>query len=142
MSTRCQVRVQNRKSQHVSWDEAVTLYHHTDGYPENMVPLIHEAFVFPTNYGTDSWQKGRAGKAASFLCAADPGIFEPEDHHELHGDIEYYYIVNVSYENNNPTWFVDVYGRNWDAGEPSLKNMKHIEKNVPITELIKKYPVD
>lgn len=88
MSTRCQVKVVQEGLQ---WDQSLTLYHHTDGYPEYMVPLIARAYKL---YGK-SWEAGRAGKVASFLCAVDPGVFEPEEGHTLHGDIEYYYILHV-----------------------------------------------
>ena len=39
MSTRCQVKVGDG-------EESVTLYHHTDGYPEYMVPTIWKAFNY------------------------------------------------------------------------------------------------
>ena len=95
MSTRCQVQVIQEGMG--SWEDKVTLYHHTDGYPEYMIPIINKAYNYkrkPLWKGdTDlscGWEKGRAGKVASLLCWADPIVFEPEEGHELHGDIEYY----------------------------------------------------
>jgi hypothetical protein len=108
MSTRCQVKVEQTG---LGWDEAVTLYHHYDGYPSNMLPLIQKGFELSGG----GWRAGRAGKAASFLCAAGPGDFEPEVGHELHGDICWYYVVTVG-NTSEPTsppsgqhWNVKVY---------------------------------
>jgi len=98
MSTRCQVKVNGL-------DESVTLYHHCDGYPENMIPLIKQAFDF----GNKSWKLTRAGKVASYLCYVDPGQFEPEEGHELHGDIEYYYIIHVGADDGKPSWGIHTY---------------------------------
>ena len=84
MSTRCQVQI-------IGIDinpDKFTLYHHCDGYPTNMLPLLASA-------EGDTWQHGRAGKATAFIIATDPGGYEPEQGHELHGDIEYYYQVTV-----------------------------------------------
>lgn len=101
MSTRCQVKVIDDKDP----DDAVTLYHHCDGYPTNMLPLIAAAYE-------PNWEHGRVGKVASFLCAEDPGSFEPESGHELHGDIEWYYILKIKADYDVqavPVWFIDVY---------------------------------
>lgn len=107
MSTRCQVMVRQAG---VNWKQEVTLYHHTDGYPENMIPLFQEAW---DKFG-GSWEAGRAGKVASFLCAVDPGTFEPEEGHKLRGDIEYYYVLTLINKDggcvgDRPIWVVDVY---------------------------------
>jgi hypothetical protein len=80
----------------------VTLYHYSDGYPEYMLPKMAEALE---EFSDRGWELGRPGKAASFLCAVDPGIFEPEAGHTLHGDIEYYYKLFV----DEGTWDVEVY---------------------------------
>ena len=109
MSTRCQVVV---IQEGLGWDEKVTLYHHSDGYPSNIIPLIKKAFEYKGEY-TNGWEKGRAGKVSSFLCWADPGAFEPEDGHELHGDIEYLYRLFVVNQNmgsigESPRWEVEI----------------------------------
>ena len=113
------------------WEQKVTLYHHSDGYPESILPLIKKAFddvhtaeiyalnenmkqLYKEHPSYNSWQLGRAGKVASFLCAEDPGSFEPEEGHELHGDIEWYYIVECMNEkggsmSETPTWKITIY---------------------------------
>jgi len=102
MSTRCQVQV-------IGGDgDKVTLYHHTDGYPTNMLPLFKAAF----DLSGKGWQAARGGKCASFLCAADPGVFEPEAGHALHGDIEWYYQLHCDgamHAGATPAWFVTLY---------------------------------
>lgn len=106
MSTRCQVKV-------TDGEESVTLYHHTDGYPEGMLPLIKEAWE---KYG-QGWEGARVGKVASMLCAVDPVVFEPEEGHVLHGDIEYYYIINckdTAHVGTKPDWTVEAYETPFD----------------------------
>jgi hypothetical protein len=90
------------------------LYHHTDGYPTYMLPLIGKAFTLAVGENGDGWQVGRAGKAASFLCAADPGVFEPEQGLDLHGDIQYFYVLSVVNQTNGsmaekPAWNIQVF---------------------------------
>lgn len=114
MSTRCQVHVvENDGNQ--PW-ERLTLYHHCDGYASNMLPLIASAFKARTK----GWEGGRAGKVASFLCAADPGQFEPEPGHELHGDIEWYYRLWVKehhdVEGRPITWEIEVFDPDTNTG--------------------------
>jgi hypothetical protein len=125
MSTRCQVQVIQEQSH---WGEKVTLYHHSDGYPEYIIPKIYEAYMYE---GASAWGKGRAGKVASFLCWSDPGAFEPEEGHQLHDDIEYYYQVycNEKEFGANAQWEVEIY----HFGTPLL------EKRQPIEILIQKY---
>jgi hypothetical protein len=129
MSTRCQVKV---VGEGLGWEDAepITLYHHSDGYPSYMLPIIRQGFElavkknteYSRRYGitTDHYlmETGQPSKAASFLCAADPGNFEPEAGHELHGDIEWYYVlrcinkvktVNGKQRQDKPEWRVDIY---------------------------------
>lgn len=128
MSTRCQVRVMNADGKDTGED--VTLYHHTDGYPEYMLPKMAEAWE---EFSTDErWMLGRPGKVASFLCAVDPRAFEPEAGHELHGDIEYYYKLYAEEEG----WGVEVFecrpggrpGRKPIMGGDLLKLAEQVEK--------------
>lgn len=111
MSTRCQVSV-HEMSAGGGEDDRVTLYHHTDGYPEYMVPLIVSAWRKAIEEKGSEWRAGRAGKAASFLCYVDPGTMEPEAGHELHGDIEFYYRVRLTGSKAvgkpAPRWSVEV----------------------------------
>lgn len=115
MSTRCQVTVMQEGMR--GWEERVTLYHHFDGYPEGMLPLFKKAFEIGMTPKGDWHQPGcelgRVGKVASFLCAADPGGFEPEEGHALHGDIEFFYrLWCVNHRGgtvgDQPTWDVEV----------------------------------
>lgn len=142
MSTRCQVKVVQTG---LPWDQEITLYHHTDGYPSNIIPLIHRAYHYGETIQPDwcrpSWQFGRAGKCASYLCWADPGTFEPEAGNQLHMDIEYYYVIEThnSFEQEKPDWVVTVYeiGEDWwDVEKPTLDNMKKVTTD-HIDELIK-----
>jgi hypothetical protein len=101
MSTRCQVKVTELNG------DSVTLYHHCDGYPSNMLPLIASAYK-------PDWEHGRVGKVASFLCEVDPGSFEPESGHAKHGDIEWYYILRITnpngiHVNSCSVWTIEVY---------------------------------
>lgn len=119
MGTRCQVEVHGP-------EESLFLYHHWDGYPENMVKLFNEAYVLAVGpVGGDllrheAWRAGRVGKIASFLCASDPGAFEPEDHKELHNDIEWFYRINPTIrgfvDSPAPQWELEVWQRvgEWD----------------------------
>ena len=45
MGTRCQVQVVE-EAENKDWEEKVTLYHHWDGYPDNMIPLFKKARDF------------------------------------------------------------------------------------------------
>jgi hypothetical protein len=125
MSTRCQVLVEQKGA---GWNQKVMLYHHCDGYPTNMLPLILRAF----KEGEIGWEKGRAGKVASFLCAADPGGFEPESGFQLHGDIEWFYHLKVVNKQGGsmaekPSWIVDVYRPGegfWTKDNPTMKDLK------------------
>ena len=104
MPTRAQIQI---IQEGLSWNEKVTCYKHSDGYPEGVLPLIKEAFA---KYG-EGYEVGRAGKVASFLCAVAPGLIEPEEGHELHGDIEYYYrlyCINGPLA-GNPRWEIEIF---------------------------------
>lgn len=125
MSTRCQVKV---IGEGINPDE-LTLYHHTDGYPEYMIPLLTKAHGYEHPDGYDmSWTKERAGKVASLLCWADPAVFEPESSHELHGDIEFYYKL---YCGKSEEWEIEIL----DPDE----SMKVVEPRTPLSELLLKY---
>ena len=117
MSTRCQVKIQGTD---VNGSAAFTLYHHCDGYPSYMLPLIASGYK-------DVWQAARAGKAASMLCAADPTGFELEQGHDLHGDIEYYYVVNTT----SGGWTVTAYSVGYEG------DMAAICTDMPVAEAAK-----
>ena len=142
MSTRCQVKVVGDNDL-----DNVMLYHHCDGYPSNMLPLIYRAYKYgikpkalsPGGEKYDmSWMARRAGHCASFLCHMDPTEFEPESGFDLHGDIEYYYVLYVS--GNLSEWrlkiFVPKNGVFWD--DPCFKNMNLLLEENSICELVNK----
>jgi len=159
MSTRSQVEV---VQEGMDWEEKILLYHHSDGYPTNMLPLIKQGYeqVLKKNkkakkrYGGTGdyymYEAGRAGKAASFLCAADPGGFEPESGFDLHGDIEWFYVVKVVNKSGgsmaeNPQWLVDVYvPPEWEdtpVGEPQ-RGARHAFWDNPTRAKLKKVASD
>jgi hypothetical protein len=100
-----------------------------------MIPIIKKAYEMSGK----QWKSERAGKAASFLCAADPGVFEPEEGHILHGDIEYYYRIHLE-----GIWQVEIFepkeGFGDNSGEEDL--VLHTPKR-PLNEFTEeedKYP--
>lgn len=118
MSTRCQVKVKELGVEDDS--EAFTLYHHCDGYPSAMIPLLAGAYQ-------PEWKHGRIGKAAAFVLAEDPDGYEMEQGHELHGDIEWYYVLEIQSETHVgavPKWFLTVYDVPYDAR--SIKEMRQV----------------
>jgi len=126
MSTRCQVKVIQKD---FDSEESVTLYHHYDGYPENMIPL----FVKASQY--KGCKSGRAGKVASILCDVDPLGFEPESGHQLHGDLSYYYKLYINiYGKDGQNWELEVYEVNG-----SIANMLIVEKRQSLAVIAKKW---
>jgi hypothetical protein len=140
MGTRCQVKIEEEG---MDYSDKVTLYHHWDGYPSNMLMRLKDAEKGARDYieekaksrgkGVDGkpytpeyWQLGRAGKAASFICKSEPDGFEPESSNELHGDIEWYYVIHLKnkkkgYFQHYPEWTVDVYDAQVHVnGSPNL----------------------
>jgi hypothetical protein len=156
----------------LNWEDKITLYHHTDGYPENIIPLIFKAYCYGDNpspdrdrYISPNLMKERAGKAGGLLCWSDPAIFEPEQGHRLHGDIEYYYRLycSESRSENKVIWEVEIFGTDWSSEYkddwddeqrfvfcnqkrrdflqgPKLEKLALIEERQPIEKLITKYP--
>jgi hypothetical protein len=118
MSTRCQVSVECRRAE---FKGLVTLYHHFDGYPTNMLPFIKKAY----DMKVEDWKKGIPGRVASLLCAADPAGFEVENENALHSDIEWFYALDLFETEGSALWNVRVYQPMrgfWD--KPILANMK------------------
>ena len=130
MSTRCQVQLvfegNDWKTGETKtfWENSVVLYHHCDGYPENMIPVLIRAYGsgmagivgdylsynedlsgFSVHYYSSLFS---SVKAVNYVVAADPKQFEIEPHgcrEFLHGDIEYFYRVFIS-----PTkWEIQVF---------------------------------
>lgn len=103
MSTRCQLKVTGGVNR-----ESITLYHHCDGYPEHILEDITTTY----NRVGREWFGHRAGKVAAFLCETHPAGFEPEEGHDLHGDIEWYYLIEIDTAltgNALPPWKIKVH---------------------------------
>lgn len=102
MSTRCQVLVYGNVE---SNDRFVNLYHHTDGYPSYMMPLIAKAHRAWLRSQQLDCLKGRSEKVASFLAGADPDVFEFHSKHfrydegsknpSFNCDLDYIYIIKI-----------------------------------------------
>jgi len=132
------------------YDESVLMYHHSDGYPSNILPLLHDGYEIAKKkerkqherifagrpYKPDLWETSRAGKVAGFIAASDPGSFEPEQGKQLHGDIEWFYVVRpVQKTGSPPEWLVDVYVPKsgfWDNSTRS--NLKKVATGINVTE--------
>jgi hypothetical protein len=128
MSTRAQVFVAQSG---LDWLQVVALYHHQDGYPTNMLPLIK----LGRDIGIDAlatYELGRAGKAASMICASDPTGFEVEVSLDIHSDIEWLYYVEVTNKEKIELskWLVTVYRPKEDfyslKREPRLTDLREI----------------
>lgn len=133
MSTRAQVLITSTK---LAWEERPqVLYHHTDGSPDSMLPLFRLAFLFGQR---EPWRLGRVGKAASYLCAADPGVFEPEElvyvsgELLLHPDIEYYYHLHLV-NGEKVKWVLHYYvPKSEFASTPYRCNLKRLGETIVI----------
>jgi hypothetical protein len=105
MSTRCQVRIESKDGN----QEVMMLYHHCDGYPSNIIPLIVKAFEAGQELSNGGYELCNPGKVASLLCHVDPLQFEPLMHYDLHFDIAYFYkIVLERDQDGDPEWKVAV----------------------------------
>lgn len=151
MSTRCQVLVIADGASPFVESETHCLYHHTDGYPSNIVPLLQQAAKLALKSsatvkyaGKDKkgytvsalpWEAGRTGKVAGVICATDPLVFEPEAN-ELHGDIAYLYklfVVGPSHSGAKVRWDLEIrrpLSGFWD--KPSEKKTEVILKRTPL----------
>ncbi len=125
MSTRCQVKVV-RGPDRSEFSDNITLYHHCDGYPGNMLEVIGRAWGYANRipkywrdlnkdrrdgnkYNPFSYQLDRPGYVASYLCHTDPHDFQPLPYHDLHGDIEWYYILDVDIKSLGEEWKIFLY---------------------------------
>ena len=139
MSTRCQLQVVEEGS---DYKERITLYHHNDGYPVYMIPMIYRAWI-KANEVYFPLQVGRAEVATEILCLTDRGGFKWEKGHRLHGDIEHYYRLHCWYSKleETPVWELDVYERNFSIliNDFTLDDFKQIERCQQIENLTEKY---
>ena len=131
MSTRCQVKVTGID---INGSASFTLYHHCDGYPSNMVPLIQKAYQ-------DTWQAHRIGKAAAMVVSADPLGYELEEGHDIYPNVEFYYVIDITADESR-SWVLSVYEVPYGSkhtfdmnllgnGEINSLNGEEIEKALP-----------
>jgi len=105
MSTRCQIRFVDNGTELNPRADAVTIYRHSDGYPECIIPELMRFLKWyrgSTNIQTMDieylsanliyvWKKdyeqygNEAEKRGFGICPSDPG--------HIHGDTEYMYII-------------------------------------------------
>jgi hypothetical protein len=112
----------------LDWEQEVMLYHHCDGYPTGIIPLLLEAW----KTAPKDWESGRAGKVAGRVCATDPGSFEPESSMKFHSDIEWLYVLKLINKKNGsfdekPRWILEIFVPSsgfWD--KPELERMKMV----------------
>ena len=93
MSTRCEVQVYQADDSL----SAVQLYRHEDGDPESVFEDLASASASMKRDAVcrDPWKMGRAGYVASYICAANPSAFQPEQGLGMHGDEEFLYRLYV-----------------------------------------------
>lgn len=131
MGTRCQTVITGTG---YSNDLLVNLYHHWDGYPENMIGLFKKAYGKWLN-NRPKGTGGRPEHVAPFIVASDPAGFEFHSKFEawkandvksvdeliqFQGDIEYLYMIHV----NGDVWSITVYQPSPDFwNRPKLSNM-------------------
>lgn len=129
MSTRAFVTIEGNGS---GMHESVTLYRHSDGYPDEVIPTIQRAYDLvhaaprwaiteKVNY-SDCWKGNRAGYVAGFLCAAEYGAYQPRSGHERSGDEEWDYLVTLESCNR---WKVRVSKRKIRVFGPTLEIGSH-----------------
>jgi hypothetical protein len=86
MSTRCQIEFR-------SDDVRRTVYRHWDGYPSAVIPDLLAFLAWSTRHGDVEYE------SANFLYWSKCDMDEPQlgfgicANDELHGDVEYYYVV-------------------------------------------------
>lgn len=109
MSTRCQVHVVEERPGGGEPLARFTLYHHTDGYPQYMIPCIGYAWELTGSVANSDrrFEAAHGESVVSFLCAADPGTFQPEQGHPLHGDLAYEYTLYITPEDGGVRWEVE-----------------------------------
>ena len=147
MSTRCQVKIEGYKAidkNHIG-NPGVTLYHHTDGYPTNMLPTMYEGYKKQLDiFKKKGYESGKEfyfetpEKVASIVISSDPTVFEQEKSNALHGDIEWYYVIHP---NGGKPWTVDVYKIHGWGNQKPIPVIKGVllEKAAAEAEKIEEY---
>jgi hypothetical protein len=84
-----------------------TLYHHFDGYPERMVPMLNEAIKKWKNEAI----KGFVGRneLVNYIIAEDPARYEIGSINEkIRPDTVYLYKISLRYNGKTGKWLVQV----------------------------------
>jgi len=121
--------------------EEILLYQHSDGYPSTVLPALAKAQEHGLSLPILAlWKAGRAGYASGLVLLA--GMYEyegakvpsmqPLSYLELHGDIDYLYILHVS----QTEWSVEVrlVDSGFDGGaiDGALRHTKLLVKGSPM----------
>lgn len=114
MSTSAAVKIIDTSSNHDGAENIVYLYHHSDGYPSYVVPVIKKAYqryakIRPVGTGEEhsyyraygdkynAYKGARAGYVAGFLCGEDQGMMQPEEcEFAGRGQYDYFYTLWVT----------------------------------------------
>lgn len=132
MSTRCQVHVIQERPGGGAPVASFSLYHHTDGYPSYMIPCMHYAWELTDAipFTDRRFVASVCESVVSFLCAADPGTFKPEQGSPLHGDLEYEYALYIVRDDGDSV--------RWDVEQTHGMATKPIPRT-PLLELFPRY---
>lgn len=137
MSTPCQVRIVEEGF----LSDQRTLYHHNDGIPEYIIPKIYDAYKLSGG----GWEAGRAGKVASFLCAVDPGEFEPIPGNDISTGACFYYVLYLVNSQHGtlgecPGWEIEIYRPTAsDKRKMTMEDMKIERNRTRLDELVKEF---
>jgi hypothetical protein len=141
MNIQCQIHIVQEYS---DLQEMITLSLRSNGYPQNMIPLIHRAWI-KANDEYYSFAVGRTMVVVDVLYSTDPRGFEWEDNYLLGGNILYYYEIHCWYSDrkDQPVWKIDIYERNcpFFKYDFTLADFKRLESRQNIEDLVKKYNV-
>jgi hypothetical protein len=130
MSTRCQIEFRRGEVRR-------TIYRHWDGYPSSVMPHLLEFLPWSTRAGDIEYE------AANFIFWSKQGMDERSvqlglgicANDELHGDIDYYYVV----EHLSVGTVVRAHAVEYDEGAPRIGRLLQ-EVAVPQPLFFPSYP--
>ena len=130
MSTRANIIVIGQDGQRRQY------YHHTDGYPEWMGNML--ANFFFTSYLCTDNDKAREN---FFLDLLDKeGRFESEAVGNLHGDIEYLWLVKLGKEDHDNVISYEPLKFGWDSDDAEVDGLDWLAKNGTVaSEIFKRF---
>ena len=120
--------------------QKVYLYRHFDGYPSSVLPTIKASLDIAKKSNVDrfNYQTMRAGYVASYLTigtyiAQEIVAIEPTD--QLHGDIEYLYVITLDNKKAEMVWALDIYCPKdsfWDNStlDNCIKKVNNLPENL------------